>query len=257
MAHFLAGAARNITADADVTAGFAGFYTAFTQPSLDRLLELYPESDFQSKVKPDGVATAQFYRASCIFRDVVAICPALFFTAAMSSHDQRNVTLNELNATTLDRPWALNGIADADVSHYSDIPYVFNEEVARGDNSLPQRLLSAQVAGSWSALAAEGDPQAPGHPSGDTLPSPWPLAYAGSAPAVVNGKPKAFTACVIGGASPGAATGEEMFTSRASRCTGSATKACADAASSHPSLRDEELFERCAFINGLAGEFGV
>ena len=261
-ASIFVGAAATITNDSDVTMGLSGFFTQLTAASAATLLELYPESDFVDEVQPDDVATAQFYRASRIFRDVGLTCPALYFTSAMHRFGSPNVRLYELNQTVLGPLWAEAQISDADVSHYSEIPYIFNEDVAGGDNSPAQRALGGQVSGSCAAFASVGDPEFRVHGAADLLKGPWPPAFNGppsGSSLPTNGTPGDFAVYVIGGPTPGVrlgGLGVDIASTESNWLSWLPVFGDGSNISGHE-IAQEKLYERCAFINGLVGELGV
>ena len=133
------------------------------------------------------------------------------------------------------------GVPQWRVSHLSDIPYILNEDVAAGgDNSAPQRALSALLSGSAAAFAHTGDPTV----SRGRVLKDWPLAYAGqSRQALSKLYPDKLNLYVVGGP----------------QGSGPATIASGGAAASarEKALAWEKMLERCSFINSIQGEIGV
>ena len=231
-------APSTITSDAAVLASFQQYIIGLSPPSLDRLLSLYPESDFTHLVRPNEKATPQYYRAAQMNRDIWFTCPVIDFTYHYSLSSSQDIRLYEMNQTKFGPIYAYMGVPEWRVAHLSDIPYVMNENVAAGgDNSPAQQELSAQMTSSVAAFAWTGDPTAKNGAKGF---KDWPVAF---------GKgehgPEKIKIFVIGD--------EEG--------TGVATATMGDDRNTE-SRRDkavawEKVIERCAFINSITEELGV
>ena len=184
----------------------------------DQLLSLYPVEDFAAEVIQDPTQTAQFYRASRIFRDLTIACRALNLTYEFSRQTSKPTFLSTFNSTRLQPVWNAENASYFRVGHTSDIPYVFNEHIVGGDNSPSAFRLSAQVSSSYSQFATSGYPS-----TGDFN---WPVAWRG--PGQGN-----LTIFVIGGpyGSGPVTLGSRAVTQRSK------------------ALAEENLVERCAFIN--------
>ena len=233
-------AQSTITSDPSVLASFQQYIIGLSSSSLDRLLALYPESDFTHLVRPGEKATSQYYRAAQMNRDIWFTCPVIDFTYHYSISSNRDVRLYEMNQTKFGPIYAYMGVPEWRVAHLSDIPYVMNENVAAGgDNSPAQQQLSAQVSGSFAAFAWTGNPTAGRWAKGAKAFKDWPVAF---------GKreqgPERVKVFVVGGEQgSGVATairnGGKEGTSR------------------DKAVAWEKLIERCAFINSITEELGV
>lgn len=148
-----------------------------------------------------------------------------------------------MNQTKFGPIFKYMGVPQWRVSHLSDIPYVFNENVAAGgDNSAAQQELSALLSGSAAAFAYTGDPTVS---RGQTF-KDWPIAYSDqSKQALDKVYPDELNLYVIGGP----------------QGSGSATIASANlreaALERDKALIWEKLIERCHFINSIQDEIGV
>jgi carboxylesterase type B len=180
--------------DDDVVAVFVKIFPKLKKSTTTRLLDLYPLTDFPAI--PSQNASAQFLRASRIFRDIEFTCPSLFLAVhtsdtghktsatavyhAATSHksplqavlgylgaswntmkdfssSSPAVFLYELNQTSLAQNFTGQGFPLLGVSHTADIPYVF-DEVSRFNDSASNALLAKQMTGSWSRFAKSGHP---------------------------------------------------------------------------------------------------
>lgn len=226
-----------VTSDAAVLASFEQYIVGLSTPSLERLLSLYPESDFKFLVRPGERATSQYYRAAQMNRDIWFTCPVIDFSYRYSSKDVR---LYEMNQTKLGPIYAYMGVHEWRVAHLSDIPYLMNEDVAAGgDNSPARRELSAQLSGSVAAFAWTGDPTAATAAKGAKALNDWPVAFGKGEKG-----PEKLKVYIIGG--------EE----------GSGAATATAAGGIEGSRRDkavawEKLVERCSFINSITEEIVV
>ena len=213
-----------------------------SQPSLQRILALYPVSDFTQLVRPNEQATAQYYRAAQINRDIWFTCPVIDFTWQYTRYGgSNNIRLYDMNQTKYGPILQYMGVPQWRVSHLSDIPYILNEDVAAGgDNSPAQQALSALLSGSAAAFAYTGSPTTS---RGRTLQN-WPIAYPDqSRQALSKVYPEKLNLYVVGG----------------SQGSGPATIASGSGATSarEKALAWERVIERCSFINSILGEIGV
>ena len=227
-----------ITSDASVLASFQQYIIGLSTPSLDRLLSLYPESDFAYLVRPGEKTTSQYYRAAQLNRDIWFTCPVIDFTYHYSLSSPTDIRLYAMNQTKFGPIYAYRGVPEWRVAHLSDIPYVMNEDVAAGgDNSPKQKELSALLSGSVAAFAWTGDPTAT---KGAKALKDWPVAFDKREQG-----PEKVEVYVVGG----------------QEGSGAATATIGDDGS-EGSQRDrdiawEKLIERCAFINSITEELGV
>ena len=236
----------SITSDASVVASFLTFVLGLSPASLQHLLTLYPLSSFAHLVRPDQEATAQYYRAAQINRDIWFTCPVVDFTwqyARHSTDSSPNVRLYEMNQTKFGPVFEYMGIPHWRVSHLSDIPYVLNGDVAGGgDNGARQQDLSALLSGSVAAFAHMGDPTV----SEGRVLANWPVAYqVQSKQALQKEHPEEMNVYVVGGPhgnGAGTITHEKNDQSTSER---------------ESALAWERLNERCGFINSILEEIGV
>ncbi|KAG0647212.1 Secreted lipase [Hyphodiscus hymeniophilus] len=183
-----------VNTEEDVAAVFTGLFPNLKKSTTTRILELYPLIDFPAI--PAENASAQFVRASRIYRDIEFTCPSLFLglhvsdqgheldppTIYHSSKPQKNllqtaigylsasrkmwrepnsrsnpVFFYELNQTSLAQNLSGQGLPQLGISHLADLPYVF-DEVSKFNNSVSNALLAKQITGSWSRFATSGHP---------------------------------------------------------------------------------------------------
>lgn len=174
--------------DQDVINSFAGSFPYFNDDIAAKMLELYPLSDFEDQAastKPK--ASAQYYRASRINRDIDPTCPMLIISRALYEEGQKDIWIAELNETRLTPYWDGYGVPWG-VSHLSDVPYFFNEPLpAPADNGPEAMALSANYSGSFSSFASTGNPVS----KGKTTFQDWPRAFSPGT--------DQFKALVIGG----------------------------------------------------------
>lgn len=134
------------TATDDDVLGSFGLWLTLSSSTKNRLLELYPVSDFEQIAEGQGVSP-QYYRAAQMNRDLWFACPVLDFAWQYGRHNAYNIRLYEHNATRFAPSYAMMGVPMWKVAHLSDIPYVLNSQNLGGgaDNSADQLALSAAV----------------------------------------------------------------------------------------------------------------
>ena len=231
-------AQSTITSDASVLGSFQQYVIGLSPSSLDRLLALYPESDFTHLVRPGEKATPQYYRAAQMNRDIWFTCPVIDFTYYYSISSNQDVRLYEMNQTKFGPIYAYMGVPEWRVAHLSDIPYMMNV-AAGGDNSPAQQQLSAQVSGSFAAFAWTGNPTAATWAKGVKALKDWPVAFSKG-----QHGPEELKVFVIGGEQGGGAATASI--------TGGSEGSQRDKA-----VAWEKVIERCAFINSITDEIGV
>lgn len=151
----------NLTGEADTLAWARSNWPAFDADQIKAALDLYPSTDFV----PGLNASAQFFRASRMEPDFELACPSVLRAQAMANHssDDTSAYMFVLNETVFAQLFADEGAPFLGVSHFSDIPFVFNEVSAPEFNGTASlRQLADQINGSWAAFAARGDPVAKG-----------------------------------------------------------------------------------------------
>lgn len=224
-------------------ATFQTYILGLSKSSLQRILTLYPLSDFESLVRPGEDATAQYYRAAQINRDICFTCPVIDFTWQYTRHGAPNIRLYEMNQTKIGPILKNMGVPQWRVCHLSDIPYMLNEDVATGgDNSAAQMELSALLSGSAAAFAYTGDPSE----SGGRVFRDWPLAYPDRRKHVLAKEhPERMSVYIVGG--PGGSGPANIAPESMGEAAGERERA----------LAGEKLMERFNFINSIHEEIDV
>ena len=209
-------------------AGVLGFLKALgpglTNASLHTALQLYPVTDFVAS----ATKSAQWFRAAQLIRDIVFTCPAIRFAEATVKRGS-DAYLYNLNQTAFARRFAAANQQYLEVSHYSDIPYVFNSvaQVTLPDAPLASDItLAHNLSGSWSTFTWTGNPCG----KGESICN-WPQAFSSRTYGV-----KA-TVEVIGGPDAGP---KEL-----TRAGGT------------EAINGENLWARCDFIQRSQGELRV
>ena len=228
-----------INDDASVLASFQTFVHGLSAVSLQHLLALYPLADFNHLARPDG-ATADYYRAAQINRDLWFTCPVIDFTWQYTRFvSDANVRLYVMNQTKFAPIFQSMGVPHWHISHLSDIPYLMNEDVAAGgDNSAGQQELSALLSGSIAAFAKTGNPTISNGP----VFRDWKIAYRDQIDQTLRSEiPEELNVYVVGGA------------------LGSGPARMESGMGSGASARDravawEKVVDRCGFINSILEE---
>ena len=227
---------------------FALYSRSFSDSTVDKILSLYPVEDFEAQVIESQNLTAQWYRASRIYRDLNMACPSLNITREISLQSNVSTYLFAVNSTRLQPVWDSMDQSQYQIAHVSDIPYIFNQAIEGGDNSNSAMKFSAQVCRTLPAFATSGDP-------GTSL-FDWPVAWKegeedanifvmggpyGAGPATVgpNHRAVANQPCAIHGRSMRVAAQSPL-----------GEKPSADDQRSD-ALAQERLMERCAFIDSI------
>jgi carboxylesterase type B len=193
--------------------------------TIKTLLSLYPLSSFQSNILPNSTITAAYYSASEILRDLTVSCPSLLQSWSFNSASSP-AFLYELAQSPYTATFATAGRSYLGISHFSDVPYVFNELESTYYISDPaENALAARMSGTWASFAAFGVPDGNPNSTALTLGS-WPAAFGASDKSK---KPK-IALRVIGGA-------EDRMQILEPKRTGQVS-----------------LLERCEFINSIWDE---
>lgn len=232
----------SISDDASVLASFQTFVLGLSQSSLQHLLSLYPLSDFTHLVR-NKEATADYYRAAQINRDIWFTCPVIDFTWQYTRFGgDSTVRLYDMNQTKFGPILQYMGVPQWRVCHLSDVPYLMNENVvAGGDNSAAQQDLSALLSGSVAAFAYSGDPTIS---RGRTF-KDWPIAYPDQSEQTLSKDyPEQLSLYVVGG--PQGSGPASMSRTGSGPTSGRET-----------ALVWEKVIERCNFINSIQEEIGV
>ena len=149
--------------------------------TINTLVALYPTMLFAYKLKPNDTVTPAYYAVEEILRDITVACPTLMQGLAMSKYPDAPVYLYELAQSPFAATMAEYGRAYLGVSHFADVPYVFNElESAYGITEPAELRLAKRVSGSWARFAHHGRPDGKvrGKRGGAVgLPGRWPEAF--------------------------------------------------------------------------------
>ncbi len=156
-----------ITSPNDTHNFISSFFIQVTPDNVDKLLSIYPSSDFQGD--SSGFPSGEFYRAARILRDAVLVCPSLWYgrKLAGSGHE---VYLYDWNQTVLDSFLAAKfGITGLGAIHGSERPYVFGNISTYNISGIPfnptpsDYALQDRGSRSWSTFANTGKPELDGH----------------------------------------------------------------------------------------------
>jgi carboxylesterase type B len=208
----------NMTTDAEVISVVVYPLSSDTldQNTTAELLSLYPLANYAPEQSGNQTATAQFFRAVQMFRDMQFLCPALLLEQTMAnfSHPNKPTSyLFDLNTTIATPMFERENETYLDVAHGSDVPFVFGKVEILTTATTAQKQLSNAMPSSWSAFASSGNVS---H-GALTMPD-WVEGYSGSG--------NIFNVKVLGG--PG--NGTSVIS-----------------AHSTGALASEDLFKRCAF----------
>lgn len=175
----------NLTSNADVAAFLLSTIPAISNQTIEDVLALYPVSAFDSSPaafnSPD--LSPQFFRASRMLRDMEYTCPSLLIVQAMYNRSQSTTTptttyLYDLNQTLFATAFAAEDVQYYGVSHFSDIPFVFDLVAENAGYaalaSAEDVRLSGRMSGTWAAFAGRGDPE-----RGNGTVEDWPESGSG------------------------------------------------------------------------------
>lgn len=234
--------------DEDVLGSFGLWLFGLSDPTKNKLLELYPIEDFAHMVRKeyDGPISAQYYRAAQMNRDIWFTCPVLDFAWQYVKHGGAKlsqVRLYEHNATRFAPTFEMMGVPMWRVAHLSDIPYVLNTQHLGGgaDNSPAQIELGKSFSRTIIHFVGSGSPEGDG--SGVES---WPGAFSDATQQELSkGFPSKLSLLVTGGS-----YGKRAVT------VASGGSASTDA---EKAVHWEKLFSRCEFINSnqMREEAGV
>lgn len=182
---------------------FAAALPGLSSQNITDLISLYPSQEFKVTYETNKQVPLQFFQGSRIFRDLAFTCPALAFGAANLAHNATsNIRFYEFNLTIFTQAfYAPRNKTYLGISHFSEIPYIFDELPIYAVTDKAQLDAAAAVSRAWSSFAVKGNP-------GVTL-GEWPTAYPnGEAPAGVStGNTNAQVVVnVLGGMKAGAKT---------------------------------------------------
>lgn len=149
----------------DTRAFFQAYAPAMTDANVDKLLALYPASDFQANADAD--LSAEFYRAARVFRDIMMTCPPLWYGEhmAVSGSDVYHYAWNQ---SLLDPILGFVGYPGLGVVHTSELAYVFGNLSHYDVHGYPfapdesDHALLRRGSRSWSSFVSTGRPSLEG-----------------------------------------------------------------------------------------------
>lgn len=200
---------------------FLSYAPGLSAANVDSLLSLYPVSGFQANSAAD--LSAEFYRASRIFRDILMTCPPLGYGAHMAAAGA-DVYHYAWNQSLLDPILGYVGYPGMGVVHTSELAYVFGNLSNYDVHGYPfsptesDYALLRRGSRSWSSFVRTGRPSVD---SSETFQG-FALAFE---------KPNQTRIFVAGGPEEGLSA--------------------VDGPGASPGLAAQRLRERCGFINSL------
>lgn len=200
-------------------------FSGLNESTIESILSLYPANSSTLGAKKSAYPSlpVDWIRASQITRDTNDVCPALLTAQALSMYNTASTDVSTylytLNASLFTPYFAANNLSYEGITHFSDIPFVFNQALAFNASN-EEVDLASQFSGSWIQFAYNGRPSSQSGNVNSSL-SDWPVAIDRKSEGTVAIK-------IIGGMGQ-------------------------DVVSAGPSLEPEEDFEeigrRCAFWN--------
>jgi carboxylesterase type B len=176
----------------DTQAFVSLFWPNLHSSTVSQLLDLYPSTDFQANAVAN--LSAEFYRGAAIFRDIVFVCPSLFFGHAMavkystspSAPSPVPVYLFDNNQTVLAALFAstLLNMPGLGVMHGSEMFYLYDDFSLLANAGIPgytfsptteDYALESELPRSWTSFAWTDNPSLAGS-NNNTLPG-WTSAY--------------------------------------------------------------------------------
>ncbi|KAK2607751.1 hypothetical protein N8I77_006404 [Diaporthe amygdali] len=149
----------------DTRAFFQAYAPAMTDANVDKLLALYPASDFQANADAD--LSAEFYRAARVFRDIMMTCPPLWYGEHMAASGS-DVYHYAWNQSLLDPILGFVGYPGLGVVHTSELAYVFGNLSHYDVHGYPfapdesDYSLLRRGSRSWSSFVSSGRPSLEG-----------------------------------------------------------------------------------------------
>ena len=164
----------NIMTDAEVLKTVAS-PAALDEATTRKLLSLYPLALYHAEKSGNNTATARFFRASEMIRDLQFVCPSLLLEEAMARYSGSYKPSNYLfvmNTTLYTPKFQKENMTFLGVAHGSDIPFVFDTAAAVSTATTEQKQLAAAMAASWSSFAASANVS-----EGDVALTGWEEGY--------------------------------------------------------------------------------
>lgn len=152
------------TAD-DTRDFFLSYAPGLAPASVDTLLSLYPVSDFQASSAAN--LSAEFYRASRVFRDTLMTCPPLWYGRNIAASGSQ-VYHYAWNQSLLGPVLGHVGYPGMGVAHTSELAYVFGNLSHYDVHGYPfspdesDHTLLRRASRSWSSFVSTGRPSVEG-----------------------------------------------------------------------------------------------
>ena len=143
-------------------------FPQLSNATIEKILSLYPVSDFKDAYN----ISAQYYRSERIQRDIGYVCPSI--TSARQLGNTAPSFLFQLEQTPFQEIWEGTGTQYYGISHFSDIPYVFNELAGLNTSTAADVNTGSEMSGSWARFSVTGLPSAA---SGDGTLRGWSPAF--------------------------------------------------------------------------------
>ncbi|KAH9827508.1 Carboxylesterase, type B [Teratosphaeria destructans] len=204
------------------------FNPGLAAANVQKMLELYPVSEFPATVHPSANLSAEFYRSARMYRDILMVCQPYYFGHAITEKKGRNVYMYDQNQTILGPILDYFDTPGLGVVHTSEFAYVFGNLSHYNISGWPYEpkpadfALKRRESRTWSTFASFGIPSLEGH---ETLKA-WTPAF---------GTANETDFFVIGG------PGEGLFAD--------------DGPGSNPAVEAQRLKERCGFINSIVKQW--
>ncbi|KAF3389019.1 Secreted lipase [Penicillium rolfsii] len=148
-----------INSTQDVVKFIYSNYPSLSKQNVQKALDLYPVTSFSDLPKEN--ISAQYFRASRLLRDSQS-CSSLYMIRMNQKYSNKKTSnyLYVLNQTMFAPLFAKQETTYLGVSHFSDIPYVFNQAKTRYSflATPSDAKLSTEISSSWASFAATGDP---------------------------------------------------------------------------------------------------
>ncbi|CBF87734.1 hypothetical protein AN1314.2 [Aspergillus nidulans FGSC A4] len=228
--------------DDEVLGSFGLWLHNLSEPTKERLLQLYPLEDFKHMIKPEneGRISPQYYRAAQLNRDIWFTCPVLDFTwqyVEAGGVEASRVRLYEFNETRYAPVFDSMGVSMWGVAHLSDIPYLFyNDHLGAGADNSDAQLALARDFSQRIIQFVHGTSGG----VGDRL-QPWPPAFLNDLSKFSTGDMPSHISLLLFGGPDGSTPAS------CNEGVGADVETLTDA---EKALHWEQLFSRCAFING-------
>ncbi|KAL4759659.1 Alpha/Beta hydrolase protein [Aspergillus foveolatus] len=227
----------------DEVLGSSGLWLhKLSEPTKERLLQLYPVEDFEHMIKPEheGRISPQYYRAAQLNRDIWFTCPVLDSTwqyVKAGGVEGSQVRLYEFNETRYAPVFDSMGVSMWGVAHLSDIPYLFyNDHLGAGADNSDTQLALARDFSRTIIQFVHGTSGG----VGERLRS-WPPAFLNDFSISSMGDMPGHISLQLFGGPHGSTP------AKCNEDVGADVEALTDA---EKALHWEQLFSRCAFING-------